>query len=93
MIIFPILVVTSFLLYFYYKIIILRTSEEVLQHYYQAKARICLGTFVSSFAISQYIYYQSQLSIIIGLIFLFIGILQIVDAYKASRHYRNEWKR
>ena len=93
MIIFPIVIVISIVLYIYYKVSILRTKDGLTQLYFNAKSRICLGTFIIFFGINQYLYYQSKFALIISLVFLLLGVLQINRGAKEVIHYRKEWRR
>ncbi|MEN2765572.1 YtpI family protein [Ornithinibacillus xuwenensis] len=93
MIIFPIVIVLSIVLYLYYKVAILKTRDGLTQAYFNAKARICLGIFILSFGINQYIFYQTKVSLFIGMLFVILGILQLIRGVRETKHYRNEWKR
>ncbi|GIO27820.1 YtpI family protein [Ornithinibacillus bavariensis] len=93
MIIFPIVIVLSVVMYIYYKVAILKTKDRLTQAYFNAKSRICLGLFISFFGINQYVFYQTKISLFVGIIFIFLGILQLVRGFRETKHYRNEWKR
>ena len=93
MVIFPIVIVISIVLYIYYKVAILRTKDTLSQHYFNAKSRICLGTFILFFGINQYLYYQTKLALFITIIFVVLGILQLNRGVKETKHYRKEWQR
>lgn len=93
MFIFAIFITISVVMYLYYKVAILKTKEILTQKYYNAMARIFLGTFLISFAINQYIAYQIKVVLVISIIFLFLGIMQLVDGFKQAKHYRSEWRR
>lgn len=93
MIIFPILITLSAVFWIYYKVAILKTRDGLTQRYFNAKSRVCLGSFLIFFAINEYLFYQSQIALWIGLIFLVLGILQLNTGLKEVKHYRNEWKR
>lgn len=93
MIIFPIGIVISLVLYVYYKVAIVKSKDILTQKYFNGKSRICLGAFILLFGINQYFFYETTISLIIGLIFAFLGILQIVRGYNEAKHYRNEWRR
>lgn len=93
MVIFPIIIVISLVLYVYYKVAILKSSDGLTQAYFNAKSRICLGSFVLFFGINQYIFYQTKLSLFIGIIFLILGGMQLTRGFKETKHYRNEWRR
>ena len=93
MFIFAIFIMISIVLYIYYKVSILRTKDGLSQVYFNAKSRICLGSFILFFGMNQYLTYQSKLSLFVGILFLFLGVLQINRGLKEVKHYRNEWKR
>lgn len=93
MVIFPIIIVVSFFLYFYYKIMILRTNDGLIRHYNNAKAKICLGTFILVFGIHQYIYYQTKISLWVAVVFVFLGVLQLNRGIRETIHYAREIKR
>lgn len=93
MFLFPILIVLSAVFYIYYKVMILRTKEPLNQVYFNAKAKLCLGSLVFFFGINQYVFYQTRLSLFIGITFVLMGGALAVRGYKETKHYRNEWKR
>lgn len=93
MFIFALLILVSLVMYIYYKVAILRSKDELTQVYINAKARVCLGAFVFFFGINQYIFYQTQLSLLFGFIFLILGGMQMVRGYKEAVHYKKEWRR
>lgn len=89
----PILIVLSIVFWLYYKVAIIKSDDPLTQAYLNAKSRICLGGFISFFAINQYIFYQTRISLFIGIAFLILGVLQTVRGYKEAKHYRSEWQR
>lgn len=91
--IFPVIIVLSAVLYVYYKVAILKTKDKLTQAYYNAKSRVCLGSFIFFFGINQYIFYQTKLSLFIGILFILLGALQTYYGSKEVKHYRIEWKR
>ncbi|BAC14138.1 YtpI family protein [Oceanobacillus iheyensis] len=93
MVIFPILIVLSAVLYIYYKVAIIREKDPLTQKYFNGKARICLGIFLSTFAINQYLNYLTQISLFIGILLLIVGLPQILRGIGETRHYRSEWRR
>lgn len=93
MLIFVFFIIVSIVMYIYYKVAILKTKDTLIQKYYNAKARIFLGIFLISFAVNQYVVNQIKLILIISIVFIFLGVLQIIDGYKQAKHYRNEWRR
>lgn len=93
MVIFPIAIVISVVLYIYYKVSILRTKDALTQVYFNSKSKICLGSFILIFGVNQYIFYQSKLALFVGIIFTILGFLQMTRGFKEAKHYRNEWRR
>lgn len=93
MLIFAIIIVISVVLYIYYKVAILRTTDELTQVYFNARARFFLGSFLFSFGINQYIAYQTKFILFISIIFILLGGFQMIHSFKEARHYRNEWRR
>ncbi|MFC2948646.1 YtpI family protein [Virgibacillus sediminis] len=93
MVIFPIIIVVSIVLYIYYKVAILKTKDRLEQAYFNARSRICLGAFIIAFALNQYVFYQTRISLFIGIIFLLFGGLHFSRGWKEVGHYKKEWKR
>ncbi|MEN2467090.1 YtpI family protein [Ornithinibacillus sp. FSL M8-0202] len=93
LIIFPIVIVLSAVMYIYYKVAILKTKNGLTQRYFNAKSRICLGLFIFTFGINQYIFYQTKISLYIGILFIILGVMQLIRGIRETKHYRNEWKR
>ncbi|MBP1968887.1 DNA integrity scanning protein DisA with diadenylate cyclase activity [Virgibacillus natechei] len=93
MVIFPIIIVISIVLYVYYKVAIMKNKDKLTQLYVNAKSRICLGSLVFFFGINQYVFYQTQFALFVGIVFVIIGGALLYDAFKEAKHYRNEWKR
>ncbi|UOQ95607.1 YtpI family protein [Halobacillus shinanisalinarum] len=93
MIIFPTIILIAFFLYIYYKVMLVKSRDPLQQAYMNSKAKICLGTFVFFFGINQYLFYETRLSLFIGIIFLILGIFQFRLGIKSSRHYRNEYSK
>lgn len=93
MFIFAALIVISVVMYIYYKVAILKTKEILTQKFYNAMARIFLGTFLISFAINQYLAAQIKIVLLISIVFIILGIVQIVAGYRRAKHYRSEYRR
>lgn len=93
MIIFPIIIVLSLVFWVYYKVAILKTDDGLTQAYFNAKSRVCLGSFIFFFAINQYIFYETRLSLFVGIVFLIFGGSHLYSGVKETKHYRQEWKR
>ncbi|MFD2639855.1 YtpI family protein [Piscibacillus salipiscarius] len=89
----PILItlfIVSIILYIYFKVKITKSKDPLYMHITNAKARITLGIFVSTFFMNQYYYYQTRLALFITILFLILGIAQIVYGYKLYKHYKGE---
>jgi putative Mn2+ efflux pump MntP len=93
MVIFPIIIVLSIVLYVYYKVAILKSNDGLTQAYFNAKSRICLGSLVFFFGINQYLFYLTQFALFVGIILVLLGGYMLYDSFKQVKHYRNEWKR
>ncbi len=93
MFIFAVITVTAFVLWIYYKVAILNTKDGLKQAYFNAKSRICLGSFLVAFTINQYIYYETRISLFVGIVFLVFAIPLISRGIKEVKHYKSEWKR
>ncbi len=93
MFIFAILIVLSIVFYIYYKVAILRTKDTLTQHYFNAKSRICLGIFLISVGVNQYLINPVRLVLFISIVFLILGVIQTIYGFNEARHYRKEWKR
>ncbi|NBJ69004.1 MULTISPECIES: YtpI family protein [Clostridia] len=93
MLIFAIITVLSFVLWIYYKVAILNTNDGLKQAYFHAKSRICLGSFLVAFTINQYIFYQTRISLFVGIVFLVFAIPLLHRGIKEVKYYKNEWKR
>lgn len=83
----------SVVLYVYYKVAILKTKDIVTQKYYNAKSRVCLGSFLVFFGINQYIAYQTKFILFISIVFVLLGLYQAIYGINEARHYRKEWKK
>ncbi|WP_181349840.1 YtpI family protein [Thalassobacillus sp. CUG 92003] len=93
MFIFSALILISLVMYVYYKVTIIKTKDPLMQEYQNSKARICLGSFILFFAINQYLAYETQLSLFIGIAFILIGVFQIRFGTKSLQHYKREYQR
>ncbi|RYG74902.1 hypothetical protein EU245_01605 [Lentibacillus lipolyticus] len=93
MILFPIIIVLSAVFWVYYKVAILKSDDGLTQAYFNAKSRVCLGSLILFFGINQYMFYETRLSLFVGIIFLFFGGLHLYVGMKETKHYRNEYKR
>ncbi|MFC4403674.1 YtpI family protein [Gracilibacillus xinjiangensis] len=93
MVIYPIVIIVSFILYVYYKVMIVRSVDPLIQEITNAKARMSLGLCISFFGVNQYLFYETQLALFIAIIFLVIGIMQILAGWKRYRHYKTEFKK
>ncbi|SDJ65738.1 YtpI family protein [Salimicrobium halophilum] len=91
MLLFISLVIVSIVLYIYNKVMITRSEHPITQRYYNSTAKIFLGIFIGSFGVSQYLFYETRLSLFIGILFLILAVMQINHGWKASRHYKEEY--
>jgi hypothetical protein len=82
-----ILIILSLSFYAYFKIKFFKTKEVMYRKWLSAKSSVALGVFVVVFALNQMIVEQTQLAIIIGVIFLVVGSGSIWAGVKAYRYY------
>ncbi|GEL76863.1 YtpI family protein [Tenuibacillus multivorans] len=87
---FIVIIVVSFVLYIYFKVRILNVKDPLFMRFTNAKARIALGLFISTFGMNQYYFYQTKLALFVCIVFLALGIAQIIYGYKLYKHYREE---
>ncbi|MCQ5364304.1 YtpI family protein [Anoxybacillus salavatliensis] len=85
--IFVILIIFSLSFYLYYKIKYFRSKRPMERKWISAKSSIALGSFVFFFAINQFFIHRSTVSLIIGIVFLFVGAGSIWGGYRAHRYY------
>lgn len=93
MIIFPILILVSLMLYIYYKVMVVRSRDSLTQEYLNSKSKLFLGSFIFFFGINQYVFYQTKLSLFVGIIFILLGVFQARLGWKASKHYQDEFQK
>ncbi|SES07455.1 YtpI-like protein [Gracilibacillus ureilyticus] len=93
MVIFPIVIVVSFILYVYYKVMIIRSADPLIQEITNAKARLSLGFCISFFGVNQYLFYETQLALFIAILFFIIGGLQGYAGWKRYHHYKSEFNK
>lgn len=92
MIIFPIIILLSLVLYVYYKVAIIRSNDILKQLYLNSKGKIFLGSFILFFGINQYLYYETRIALYIAIVFILMGGAQIMYGIKNARHYHSEIK-
>lgn len=92
MFIFPLTIVLSLTIYLYFKVQILRTKDPLHQEYTNAKARMALGLFITAFGANQYVFYQTRLSLFIGIVFIVLGIVQITHGFRKTKFYGKQVK-
>lgn len=84
----PIIIIVSLMFYLFYKVKYFRTKDQLRRSFISAKSKIALGLLVSVFGINQYtIHYPSTTSLIIGIIFLVLGLGSIVMGYREFKFY------
>jgi len=83
-----ILIVLSISFYFFYKIKVFRTKAPAEKKWINTKANMALGSFLAFFGLNQIVlYYDSLLTIIIGSIFILLGLANVIFGYQAYRHF------
>lgn len=83
-----ILIVVSIVLYFFYKVKAFRTKRVIERNWINTKASIALGSFLVFFGINQiFLRYDSIVALVVSIIFILLGLANVVLGYKAYRHY------
>lgn len=67
-------------------------NHIIEQYYTNSKARIALGLFITAFAINQYLYYQTQLALFIGILFIVLGVYNISFGWKSKNYHRKKYQ-
>ncbi|PWA11125.1 hypothetical protein DCC39_09810 [Pueribacillus theae] len=83
-----ILIVISIMFYFFYKVKSFRTKAPAEKSWINTKANIAIGNFLLFFGLNQiFIYYNSTITIIVGSVFILLGLANIILGYRAYRYY------
>jgi uncharacterized membrane protein len=85
--IFMVLIILSLSFYVYFKVKYFRVKEHMHKKWISAKSSVALGAFITSFGINQWIAIPSKVSMVVGIIFLIVGIGSIRVGIKAYRYY------
>ncbi|ADC48753.1 hypothetical protein BpOF4_03435 [Alkalihalophilus pseudofirmus OF4] len=82
-----IIIVFSAVFFIYNKVKTWKTPEGLLKRIYQTKANISIGFFLVAISINLLIAPRSTVDVVVGIVFLILGIANVVLGYKAYRHY------
>jgi ABC-type bacteriocin/lantibiotic exporter with double-glycine peptidase domain len=82
-----VIIVISLAFYAYFKVKAYRSTKSIEKRWIAAKSSIALGLFVASFGLNQLFLYRSTLSLIVGVIFVLIGIGSSWAGFRAYKHY------
>lgn len=82
-----VLIVITLAFYVYYKAKAYRSTKQIVKQWISSKSSIALGLFVAFFGLNQIFLYRSSLSLIVGAIFLLIGLGSSWAGYRAYKHY------
>jgi len=83
-----ILIVASIVLYFFYKVKAFRTKRVIEKNWINTKASMALGSFLLFFGINQiFLRYDSIIALVVSIIFILLGLANVILGYKAYRHY------
>ncbi len=85
--VFVVFITFTFAFYLYYKIKSYRSNKLAEKRWISAKSSIALGLFVAFFGINQLFLYHSTLTIVIGAIFIVIGLASAWAGYRAYKHF------
>lgn len=85
---FVILITISFVFYFFYKVKSFRTKAVIEKSWVNTKANMALGSFLVFFGLNQiFIRYDSVIALIVGGVFIVLGLTNVILGYRAYRHY------
>ncbi|USK32886.1 YtpI family protein [Bacillus sp. F19] len=82
-----ILIIFAFSFYLFYKVKFYRTKKPMEKQWLSAKSSIALGIFVFFFGLNQLFLFHSTVSLVVGIIFMIVGIASSWAGYKAYKHY------
>ncbi|WP_226667047.1 YtpI family protein [Metabacillus litoralis] len=85
--VFVFFIVVSLAFYVFYKMKAYRSKDTLEKRWFSSKSSIALGIFVASFGANQMFLFRSTLALVIGLIFIVIGVASAWAGYRAYRHY------
>lgn len=85
--VFVILIIFAFSFYLFYKVKYYRTRKPMEKQWLSAKSSIALGIFVFFFGLNQLFLFNSTVSLVVGIIFMLVGIASSWAGYKAYKHY------
>jgi multisubunit Na+/H+ antiporter MnhB subunit len=85
--VFVILIIFAFSFYLFYKVKYFRTRKPMEKQWLSAKSSIALGVFVFFFGLNQLFLFNSTVSLVVGIIFMIVGIASSWAGYKAYKHY------
>lgn len=81
------LLVISISFYLYFKVKAVRTKAPYEKQWRNTKASIALGAFLLFFGINQVIQPRSTVEIVISIIFIILGLINVIFGIKAYKHY------
>lgn len=82
-----ILIIFSFSFYIFYKIKYVRSKFPAEKKWISSKSSIALGAFVAFFGLNQLFIHSTKVSIVIGIIFLVLGLFNVYGGIKAYKFY------
>ncbi|MGM9985616.1 MAG: YtpI family protein [Bacillaceae bacterium] len=82
-----ILISLSLAMYLFYKVQYFRAKTPAYKQWLSAKSSIALGLFVALFGINYQFINLTTVSIIIGIIFVLVGVGSVWAGVGAYRHY------
>ncbi|CAM3858161.1 YtpI family protein [Alkalicoccus chagannorensis] len=88
MILFPIVIIVSLVLFVYFKVFQSRARGGAQYEVLGARATMSLGIFVTTFGINSYINFQTTTAAVIGLIFTALGVFNIYHGVKRHKHFQ-----
>ncbi|WP_209122087.1 YtpI family protein [Alkalihalobacillus sp. BA299] len=84
---FIILIVISLAFFIYFKIKFWRTTATIEKKWQQTRANIALGSFLIFFGLNLLVFPRSTVDIIIGIIFVLLGLANAYFGFQNYKHY------
>ncbi|WLD92361.1 YtpI family protein [Alkalihalobacillus sp. AL-G] len=82
-----IIIIVSLSFYIFYKIKEWRLNAPYEKRWTKSKANIALGVFITSFGLNRLFIFESTYDLVIGGLFLVLGVFNLILGYKAYKHY------
>lgn len=76
--------------YIFYRVQYFRIKQPYHKQWLSSKATISLGLFMLFFGIDQLILWNTKTAMIVGIVFLVIGLLYSIQGYRTFKFYQQK---